>query len=93
MSATYQMPVAVSLAVTSDRVEFLKGLKDSDLTGPGIADLLRDLLNDRASLRQNVIQAVDSLDEIRNQIEASIGRFSHLLDILDGRDGPEWMRP
>lgn len=81
----YDVPQAVALALTTQRIAFLRGLSDEAMATTAIRELLIDLIEDRVKLRQELVEAIDAIDHMRKAIAAFGGRYRNLLGVLDGR--------
>lgn len=86
MRKVYEMPAAVSLALTTERIEFLRGYTDEQLKEQIPAGLLRDLIEDRIKLRRELVTMETSIIQAQKQLNATFRKIESIKAVLDGRD-------
>jgi hypothetical protein len=89
MGKHYEMPVPLSLALTTERIEFLISLSDKDLRDNVSLQLIRDLIEDRIKLRAQIVKVTDALEQCRKNFNNTVGKFQNLQDYLEGNDVEE----
>src|SRR5262245_16391688 len=80
----YEIPMALSLALTTNRVQFLNQLSDEDLGKEDVRRLLHDLIEDRVVMQQQLVSAVEGVKQTVKQLDAAYLKIAALRDILDG---------
>lgn len=84
MSKVYEdLPMAVAVALCTERVEFLSRLTDADLKAIPVT-LLRDLIEDRRKLRGELTVMMTTIRNAAFAMNAAVRKLDQLSDLLDG---------
>lgn len=84
MATKYDLPLALAIALNTERVKFLSTMTDADLQKQDTRAVLRDLINDRAALRPLVRNILDQVEQSEKQLAATRLKVETLLNTLDG---------
>lgn len=88
MSKTLELPQAIAIALSTERLEFLRGLSNDELAKQeDVLELIRLLIEDRVKLRKEITILRDSmvqLDKLTTSVRVKSERLGSILD------GQEW---
>lgn len=84
MPKTYDIPMSLSVALNTDRIEFLAGLTPEQLAQEDARQVLRDLIEDRVKLRREIAKCVDALRDAERQVSAAQMKWRNLEVLLNG---------
>lgn len=87
MTQVLNVPQKIAIALSTERIEFLKGIRDDEYReNEDVIDLVRCLIEDRVKLRRQVLTLMEQLKQLRKLAQSTEAKSLALDSILDGQE-------